>query len=103
MFESVVKNGATFLDATVPGWYKKIDLEILEISSTCCCIIGQLFDDYCKGTQALSIVHDTIELGFSLQSNAGLIPCLWEKLTEAWKQEIRQRLELELAISCSAE
>ena len=77
MLKSKVKNGATFLDATVHGWYKKIDLEILEISSTCCCIIGQLFGDYCKGTEALSIVHDTVELGFSLQCDVGLFPNLW--------------------------
>jgi hypothetical protein len=41
--EAAVRNGAALLDATLPGWRKKIDLDLLDLNSTRCCILGQLF------------------------------------------------------------
>jgi len=37
-----VANGAQLLDERYPGWYRKINLDELEISNGCSCICGQL-------------------------------------------------------------
>jgi hypothetical protein len=37
-----VANGAQLLDEKYPGWYRKINLDDLDIESACNCICGQL-------------------------------------------------------------
>ena len=44
-----VRAGATFLDKKFPGWEKRIDPTILELSSEKSCILGQLYGDFNKG------------------------------------------------------
>ena len=99
MFESVVKNGATLLDASVPGWYKKIDLDRLDIQHASKCIIGQVFGDYWDGRDLLSINDDNeISHGFFLQHNIGRKNDykkrrrFWKKLNKAWERAIQRRL-----------
>ncbi len=41
-----VAAGAQWLDDNVPGWVDLIDLDRLDLRSTCRCVLGQLFDDY---------------------------------------------------------
>jgi hypothetical protein len=36
-----VLRGAAFLDSTLPGWDKKIDLDKLNLSDSCNCVLGQ--------------------------------------------------------------
>lgn len=38
-----VAGGVAILDRDVPGWADAIDLNTLDIESTCDCVIGQLF------------------------------------------------------------
>jgi hypothetical protein len=40
-----VTAGAALLDEKMPGWYKKIDLDSLELSDERHCVLGQLFDE----------------------------------------------------------
>jgi hypothetical protein len=47
-FERVAK-GAAWLDKEVPGWERKIDLSILQLSSCCDCICGQAMADMLEG------------------------------------------------------
>jgi hypothetical protein len=37
-----VARGARYLDELVPGWDKVIDLERLDLASSCACVLGQL-------------------------------------------------------------
>ena len=37
-----VQRGAAFLDETRPGWWRVIDLGLLDIASPCRCTLGQL-------------------------------------------------------------
>jgi hypothetical protein len=37
-----VERGAALLDERLPGWAKQIDLTILDLSSGCDCVLGQL-------------------------------------------------------------
>ena len=40
---TTIDQAAAVLDEKVPGWYKKIDTEKLNMENVDCCIIGQLF------------------------------------------------------------
>lgn len=44
LVEDRVKRGAEWLDGEMPGWERKIDLDMLRLDSPCNCILGQLFD-----------------------------------------------------------
>jgi hypothetical protein len=38
-----VKRGAALLDVKLPGWWQRVDLEVLQLASTNQCVLGQLF------------------------------------------------------------
>lgn len=40
-----VAAGATWLDEHVPGWEHRIDLAKLNLSDTCLCVLGQVFEE----------------------------------------------------------
>jgi hypothetical protein len=42
-----VNLGAAWLDANYPGWVEMMRLETLDLASSCDCILGQRFGDYC--------------------------------------------------------
>jgi hypothetical protein len=41
--EQAVQNGAAWLDLTYPGWYRNIDLSILDVSRCNVCVLGQVY------------------------------------------------------------
>jgi|SRR5687767_5337109 len=41
--EQAVQNGAAWLDLTYPGWYRSIDLSILDVSRCNVCVLGQVY------------------------------------------------------------
>jgi hypothetical protein len=43
-----VARGAALLDEKLPGWHERIDLEILDLSETSVCVLGQLFEEPIK-------------------------------------------------------
>lgn len=90
--EERVQAGATFLDANVPGWWKKIDLEKLDISSPFDCIIGQLYGRCYYGLEVLGCLLGCCEnkdnLGFALSVYCKDTYCI---LTKIWKNLIQQR------------
>lgn len=44
--EARVARGAAWLDENHPGWERRIDLADLQLSSSCRCVLGQLFGDF---------------------------------------------------------
>lgn len=52
MYEPEVKRGAALLDGLDPNWATKIDLETLQMSVTCNCVLGQVFGGYEEGLAA---------------------------------------------------
>lgn len=44
--EAQVKLGTEWLDSNRPGWYEKIDINLLQMNSCKSCIFGQLDGDY---------------------------------------------------------
>ena len=63
-----VAAGAAFLDEREPGWEQYIDLDTLNIGSSCRCILGQLHGSYSGGMMAMGYVNLPenwdIDLGF---------------------------------------
>lgn len=101
-----VARGAAELDRILPGWYEKIDLEILDLDSPCKCVLGQLSVDIIDvpgsyGGVVMALSHDATATGskrwarsrgFLAQFDAKIEEDA-DRLTEAWKRFIRQSLE----------
>lgn len=88
-----VERGAALLDERLPGWEDKIDLERLDLASTCNCVLGQLHRkrgrpghrNYYAGLNELGITTPS-RYGFSVWSGGR-----FESLTEAWRRLITRR------------
>jgi hypothetical protein len=50
--------GVEALDATTPNWWKDIDLERLNLKDCVNCVLGQLYNNYTTGVQALTELLD---------------------------------------------
>jgi hypothetical protein len=89
-----VERGAEFLDAHHPGWDEQINLRTLDVSSTCGCVLGQLYKKkrgdngaYHRGLDALGLTDgQATRLGFNVWGRQR-----FSRLTDSWKALIRQR------------
>jgi hypothetical protein len=64
-----VAAGVVWLDANSPGWRGKIAISDLEMSSSCSCVIGQVFGNYSNVIQSMG--HD---MGINANAGKGLAP-----------------------------
>jgi hypothetical protein len=85
-----VERGAEFLDEHVPGWEKLVDLNTLDLSDGCKCVVGQVVRPRRKGNffdklRRLGIPNEGHKLGF--MGGHATFP----RLTEAWVVEILRR------------
>ena len=48
-----VAAGARWLDAQMPGWHDRVDLDRLVTRRSGCCVLGQLYGDYYQAPLAL--------------------------------------------------
>lgn len=89
--ETRVREGAFLLDAKVPGWEKKIDIGILDIDSSACCAIGQVFEEtFEKGCRKLGLSEKpeiTTQFGFCVDIFADT-----DSLNKAWRECIAERI-----------
>jgi len=91
-----VAAGAAWLDATRPGWSDLIDLDRLELTSSNCCVLGQVFESYhlapgagSAGFRAWSSDHGfTVSVG---SAGARYWATDWAGLQDAWTSLIRGR------------
>lgn len=88
-----VVRGAEFLDENLPGWEKKIDLETLDLSSTCGCVLGQQLRTgqadrrYDRMRKRLGLNDRQADLlGFNLYGTQR-----YSNLTAAWRRLIAAR------------
>jgi hypothetical protein len=96
-----VAAGAEWLDVNRPGWVDRINLETLNLSSPCRCILGQELGDYCEAPYELigwpSDDDDerddsrAVELGFNIPSS--WMEYDYEALTAEWRRYIEARRE----------
>lgn len=98
-----IREGASFLDDLYPQWYKKIDLEKLDLEHTDNCVLGQLgpvigvrHRDYFRALSELAYLYDlgdrekwAMDHGFYLEDGDDHE---YHKLTNKWKRAIRYRL-----------
>jgi hypothetical protein len=92
--------GAAWLDKQRPGWWKpeRFDLDKLDMTSGCCCVGGQVFDqdaqecDADTGYDILTALLDRRELeygyGFLAEPRCGVMP---GDLAAAWRELILAR------------
>jgi hypothetical protein len=94
-----VAKGAALLDKKNPGWWKPdaapiaIDLDDLELSSDCNCVLGQLAGNYAEGVSGLGIhlLRQEVTHGFLLDLNGEGDDLDWPPLTAEWKRVITAR------------
>jgi hypothetical protein len=97
---SRVARGVAFLNARVPGWEERVDLNTLDIQHLEHCVLGQLFGDYVIGVEELGLKEEgdrldevsVHSLGFQASGDEG--QPTYADLTEAWKAIIEERRAL---------
>ena len=94
--EKRVADGARYLDLNAPGWFRSIDLNRLNMSNPCYCVVGQLFYSFAVGLEQLDVDPGAVEdvaLGFDRSDSLGLDYSRdLAALTPIWKREIEARL-----------
>jgi len=99
-----VEAGAALLDKRLGTrtWDKRIDLDALNLGSSCNCVLGQLYDGeadgesgYVHGQRVLGIdgfgPAGPAEHGFTVPG-FGSSAATWGALTRTWRQLIRERI-----------
>ena len=95
-----IQAGVELLDAHLPGWHNRVDLDGLDLRSTCRCVVGQLFHDafFNVGLRDLGI-YETLDdylvdsdgrehrYGFDVSPDGG-DDAEYDLLTDAWRNRI---------------
>lgn len=110
-----VQRGAEYLDAYVPDWVERIDLDELRMQMPCSCVLGQLVGDYdevaCQpwskqehvdwinkqrrfervGIPAVLTYPQAAARGFHLPESQMQNDNTWDRLTAEWRRVILER------------
>lgn len=96
-----VRAGARLLDDKRPGWFKKVKMTELDMSSGRSCILGQAYlaevrdeyyNGYIIGMRELEV--SSVSYGFNLVPVDGQyqdVNADFSRLAECWRDEIRKR------------
>lgn len=90
------KKAALILDALVPDWYKKINLDKFNIKFSQRCILGQLFGDYTNGNRFMieNTGISTVDIRSAFVEDYGLFSDEEVVGMQAkWVKQINKRLE----------
>jgi len=91
-----VERGCAILDAATPGWQDRIDLETLDLSDPCQCILGQLYRTFGMGAIMLKLSwRETEEAGFAVNvitptANTADTAERYRQLTDTWRAVLRK-------------
>jgi hypothetical protein len=91
-----VRRGAELLDRWQPGWERKISIDRLAMYDCDRCIVAQIYGDFYSGMgqmELLGMSKDAEKYGFNLPGRMCSERVLWDALADAWRDEIRARLE----------
>ncbi len=93
MLRARVGRGVELLDREAPGWWERVELGALELTSCTGCVVGQLFGHYEQGLACLGVWRRGHEYGFALPSFSGELDSTetWAELTEIWHEIILNR------------
>jgi hypothetical protein len=92
--EERVAAGARWLDLHRPGWADRIDLDELDLSDPCACVLGQEYGSYAEAPEELWVEDDTCaKSGFNATRvrDYERIEVEFSALTDAWRRLIEQR------------
>ena len=84
--EARVKSGAELLDAMNPGWFTKVSPQGLQMNNPCQCVIGQLYETYRSGLDAIGIdrcFEQEIDYGFDSHVGTAALTVHWHREIEA--------------------
>lgn len=86
-WSTAVAEGVKLLDDSRPGWWKEINLNVLDMYSTRYCVLGQLYHgSFCTGRIELGIGEGEGDLyGFDTYTGN------WETLDYLWRDIISAR------------
>lgn len=117
---SAVANGAAWLDKVNPGWERQINLEILDLSQSCRCVLGQVVaasvpedqrrlissggwvinvptsDWAWSGYEFVSRLADDYDCNWLYDHGFETVDGQYPALDEAWIALIKQRFELDI-------
>lgn len=101
------ERGALLLDARLPGWHQRLNLNALRMANSCRCVLGQLHGNYGLGLDAVEAPHFlredargefAVEHGFTLPDEPDWWHADgWVLLRQAWAEEVLRRTEADLA------
>lgn len=100
-YDPAIDKGIALLDAKVPEWCTKMQLDHLKMGDGASCVLGQVFGDYDDGLIGLGLLDpaasgypDDTVYGFDLDDGRGAFSNEnYGPLTRRWKQRIRQHCE----------
>ena len=90
MFERQIQAGAKLLEEKVePDWFKKIDLQRLDMFHCTFCVLGQIFGDYFDGLAQLEGVQYHFEVSDNFAIDHGFTTSAvdgheFDQLTQEW-------------------
>lgn len=88
--EERITRGAELLDARVPGWRERVDVQRLDLSSDTECVLGHVLGSYARGLEALGLTPaQSWAHGFTTYERA---PSVIAALTSAWVRYLRPTL-----------
>lgn len=97
-YEDRVEAGMAWLDANRPGWEGRIDLGILDLQNSHCCVLGQATVGFwetltVENDGAAQAVDWAIRCGFYVTNEYGFVapPAEWSAITETWLIKIKER------------
>jgi hypothetical protein len=92
-----VAKSAIMLDEKLPGWYRRVKLTTLEMTSCITCVLGQLSPDTIPNPYTYMLRQLELDesggrdYAFDLPTELQLNTRSWHQLGAYWKAEIRQR------------
>jgi hypothetical protein len=94
-YDAAIDKGIALLDAKVPEWCTKMQLDHLNLQRPRSCVLGQIFGSYTKGLDAILWIKgednrdaNPSDYGFDIDFDG-----VYLQLTRRWKQRIRQHCE----------
>ena len=97
--------GAAYLDQVMPGWYRRINADQLDMGNGLTCILGQLYGSFAAGLTGCHLINPSTAprtsispVFLGLLSVQGVCEALqeqdYENLNQAWLEEVngRQRI-----------
>lgn len=95
--EERVAKGVALLDDKRPGWRSEINTDILVMSDSRDCLLGQLYGDYGSGLQALDLWVEEDANKYSFGTPYGFTTGgeTWNELHAAWDIELLKGTALE--------